>query len=212
MHPIYDTLGGHIEVICGSMFSGKSEELVRRLQRAARSRRRVQAFKPALDNRYGGSDTIVSHSDLRMPASVVRNTEELLSKLDDRTDVLGIDEVQFFDHGVVEVCSRLANMGRRVIVAGLDQDFRGVPFEPVPQLMAVAEIVTKLLAVCARCGAPANHSQRLLPTDDRVVVGAADAYEARCRRCFEPDRGKQLAMNLDYTQAKRRTDAEMEEK
>ncbi|NUN16478.1 MAG: thymidine kinase [Myxococcales bacterium] len=187
---------GHIEVICGSMFSGKSEELIRRLRRAMMEKRRVQAFKPVIDNRYGGTDEIISHSALRLQAHVVRNTEELLRRLEDRTEVLGIDEVQFFDSGVVDVCARLANMGRRVIVAGLDQDYSGTPFDPMPHLMAIAEVVDKLLAVCSRCGAPANHTQRLVASDERVLVGAADSYEPRCRRCFEPDLARQMPMPL----------------
>lgn len=187
---------GRIEVICGSMFSGKSEELIRRMQRAARSRRRVQAFKPAIDDRYGGTDAIVSHSALVLEARVVRTAEEIMGALDLRTEVVGIDEIQFFDDSIVDFCDRLANMGKRVIVAGLDQDYRGRAFDPMPRLMAVAEHVTKLLAVCAQCGAPAHYSQRMVASDDRVVVGAAESYEARCRRCFEPDRGLQLSMSF----------------
>jgi thymidine kinase len=167
------------------MFSGKSEELIRRLRRAQIARQRVQVFKPALDDRYQ-KDHIVSHSDLKIPARVVKSADEMLALLDDRTEVVGIDEVQFFDARVVEVCDKLANMGKRVVVAGLDQDYLGKPFEPVPSLMAIAEYVDKTLAVCARCGAPANRSQRMVHSGDRIVVGATDAYEARCRQCFEP--------------------------
>ena len=184
-----------IEVICGPMFSGKSEELIRRLRRAQIARQRVQIFKPALDNRFG-TDTIVSHSSLTMEAEVVRSSDELISRVKDRTEVVGIDEVQFFDSGIVQVCEKLANMGKRVIVAGLDLDYRGVPFEPVPQIMAVAEYVTKTLAVCARCGAPASRSQRLVPGSERIMVGAQEAYEARCRRCFEVEMPEQLKMDL----------------
>ncbi|GMV39376.1 MAG: thymidine kinase [Myxococcales bacterium] len=198
MQAHYRVPAGSIEVICGSMFSGKSEELIRRLRRALIARQRVQIFKPALDDRYA-ADEIVSHSEQRIPATVVRTTADILRSLDDRTEVVGIDEVQFFDAGVVDLCTRLANMGRRVIVAGLDQDYRGLPFEPVPQLMAVAEYVTKTLAICARCGAPANRTQRLIANADRVLVGATGTYEARCRRCFEPDLQEQYAIPLDAT-------------
>jgi len=187
---------GSIEVICGSMFSGKSEELIRRLRRAIIARQRVQIFKPAIDNRYADEE-IVSHSEARISATTVSTVAEILQKLDDRTEVVGIDEVQFFDESIVDLCDRLANMGRRVIVAGLDQDYRGVPFDPMPQLMAVAEYVTKPLAVCVRCGAPANRTQRMIANKERIVVGAANTYEARCRRCFEPNLTEQMAIPLE---------------
>jgi thymidine kinase len=180
------------------MFSGKSEELIRRLRRAQIARQRVQVFKPAIDDRYS-SDRIVSHSEQSLQALVVRGSEDVLRRLDDRVEVVGIDEVQFFDTGIVALCERLANLGKRVIVAGLDLDYRGVPFEPVPQLMAVADHVTKMMAVCTRCGAAASRTQRLVASDDRIVVGAADTYEARCRRCFEPEGGSQLALGLPPT-------------
>ncbi|MGM0577762.1 MAG: thymidine kinase [Myxococcota bacterium] len=186
---------GHIEVICGSMFSGKSEELIRRIRRARIARQRVQVFKPAVDTRSGDGD-ITSHSAMRLAAEQHASSEEILRAVDDRTDVVGIDEVQFFDAGIVEVIDKLANMGKRVVVAGLDQDYLGRPFEPMPQIMAIAEYVTKALAVCSRCGAPANRSQRLVADDGRVLVGAGDTYEARCRRCFEPDLSRQLGMDL----------------
>ena len=180
---------GWIEVICGSMFSGKSEELIRRLRRAMIARQRVQIFKPAIDQRYGDAE-IVSHSEMRLPSIVVASSAELLEKLDHRTEVVGVDEAQFFDAGVVRACERMADQGKRVIVAGLDKDYRGEPFEPMPSLMAIAEDVTKTLAICMRCGSPANNTQRLVQSDERVVVGAQGLYEARCRRCFEPpDRG-----------------------
>jgi thymidine kinase len=187
---------GHIEVICGSMFSGKSEELIRRLRRAVIGRQRVQIFKPAIDDRYAEGE-IVTHAEQRLAATVVAGTEEILRGLKDRTEVIGIDEVQFFDKTIVQLCERLANQGRRVIVAGLDQDYQGRPFEPMPQLMAVAEYVTKTLAVCTRCGAPANRSQRLVARSERIVVGASGTYEARCRRCFEPEAIEQYAIPLD---------------
>ncbi|MBL6976081.1 MAG: thymidine kinase [Deltaproteobacteria bacterium] len=187
---------GFIELICGPMFSGKSEELIRRLRRAQIARQRVQVFKSSLDDRYD-EQQIVSHSEQALKAVVVKSSDELMGQVDDRVEVVGIDEVQFFDDGIVAACEKMANLGKRVIVAGLDLDYRGVPFEPVPQLMAVAEYVTKALAVCSRCGAPASRSQRITASDERIVVGAKDSYEARCRHHFEPDFSTQLAMELD---------------
>ena len=175
---------GWVEVICGSMFSGKSEELIRRLRRAQIARQRVQIFKPRLDDRYN-LDHIVSHSELRIPSQLVSNSQEVWDAVEDRTEVIGIDEVQFLDEGIVSVCNKLANMGKRVIVAGLDKDYTARPFEPVPQLLAIAEYITKALAICVRCGNPANYTQRLIDSSERIVVGAEGAYEARCRRCFE---------------------------
>ncbi len=177
---------GWIEVITGPMFSGKSEELIRRLRRAAIARLRLQVFKPALDSRYGENE-VVSHSKWRLPSQVVERAEEILHRLDPRTEVVGIDEAQFFDTDLPGVCSHLANLGKRVIVAGLDMDYRGVPFGPMPQLLAIAEQVQKITAICTRCGAQAGYTQRLVASDEQVVVGAADMYEARCRRCHEPE-------------------------
>ena len=176
---------GWIEVICGSMFSGKSEELIRRLRRAQIARQRVQIFKPKLDNRYS-DDHIVSHSDMKIKSQLVSQARDILESLDLRTQVIGIDEGQFFDIELVTVCNRLAYSGKRVIVAGLDQDFKGRPFDPMPQLLAIAEYITKTLAICVRCGAPANRTQRLVESSDRLLVGSTGAYEARCRLCFEP--------------------------
>jgi len=177
---------GVIEVITGSMFSGKSEELIRRVRRAQIARQRVQLFKPRLDERYSSAE-IVSHSEMKMPSQTVDCAAEILERVEPGTEVVGIDEGQFFDASLVGVADTLANRGLRVIVAGLDQDYRGEPFEPMPQLMAIAEYVDKTLAVCMRCGAPANRSQRLVAAEDRVVVGGAREYEARCRRCFRPE-------------------------
>lgn len=177
--------GGWIEVISGCMFSGKSEELIRRLRRAIIARQRVQVFKPALDNRYSATE-VVSHSRWRLEAERVSKAEEILDRLDPRTEVVGIDEAQFFDEALVRVCNHLANLGKRVIVAGLDMDFRGKPFGPMPELLAIAEEVEKMHAICARCGAPASYTQRLTAEQEQVLVGAADTYEARCRHCFEP--------------------------
>ena len=175
---------GWIEVITGSMFSGKSEELIRRVRRAQIARQKVQIFKPRVDSRYA-ADQIVSHSEMKMPSQVVGSAREILDRVEPDTEVVGIDEGQFFDLSLVQVVDELAGRGVRVIVAGLDQDYMGRPFEPMPQLLAVAEYVDKTLAICMRCGAPANRSQRLVPATDRVVVGGAHEYEARCRHCFQ---------------------------
>jgi thymidine kinase len=177
---------GWIEVISGPMFSGKSEELIRLLRRAAIARQRVQVFKPKLDNRYSEGD-VVSHSQRRIPCELVERAEEIMPHLDPRTEVVGIDEAQFFDESLPAVCSHLANLGKRVIVAGLDMDYRGVPFGPLPELLAIAEEVHKIHAICTSCGAPAAYTQRLIESDERVVVGATGVYEARCRRCHEPE-------------------------
>jgi len=176
---------GWIEVICGSMFSGKSEELIRRMRRAQIARQRVQIFKPKVDNRFS-EDHIVSHSEMKIKSQLVTQPKEILDLLDGRTQVIGIDEGQFFDMDLVYVGNELADTGKRVIVAGLDQDYRGKPFDPIPQLLAIAEYITKTLAICVRCGAPANRTQRLVENTDLLLVGATDAYEARCRLCFEP--------------------------
>ena len=176
---------GWIEVVVGSMFSGKSEELIRRLRRAQIARQKVQIFKPALDNRFAESD-IVSHSEMRIPSENVSSSRELLERVQSDTEVVGIDEGQFFDLDLPNVCNTLADRGKRVIVAGLDQDYLGKPFEPMPQLLAIAEYITKTLAICMVCGNPANHTQRLVASENRVLLGAQGMYEARCRRCFDP--------------------------
>jgi thymidine kinase len=176
---------GWIEVITGSMFSGKTEELIRRLRRAQIARQRVQIFKPRIDSRRGDTH-LTSHSDMRIPSESVDASRELLDKVLPDTQVVGVDEGQFFDAELPAVCDTLASQGRRVIVAGLDQDFLGKPFEPMPQLLAIAEYITKTHAICMVCGEPANHTQRLVRSQERVLVGAQDAYEARCRACFDP--------------------------
>lgn len=176
---------GWIEVITGSMFSGKSEELIRRVRRAQIARQKVQLFKPTLDSRFS-DDHIVSHSEMKMRSETVESAAEILGRVEKDTDVVAVDEGQFFDQTLVDVVNRIADEGRRVIVAGLDQDYRGRPFEPMPQLMAVAEYVDKTLAICMQCGEPANRSQRLVDVPNRVVVGGAERYEARCRHCFHP--------------------------
>src|SRR5262249_45461434 len=175
---------GSIEVIVGSMYSGKTEELIRRLRRAQIARQRVEIFKPALDDRYS-RDAIVSHSELRIPSRAIHKASEILAHAHE-AQVIGIDEGQFLGQELVVVCERLARMGKRVIVAGLDQDYLARPFEPVPQLLAIAEYITKTLAICVVCGDPANHTQRLVASSDRVLVGANGLYEARCRHCFDP--------------------------
>jgi thymidine kinase len=177
---------GWIEVVVGPMFSGKSEELIRRLRRAEIARQRVQIFKPAIDERYAANE-IISHSGLGIPSDNVTKAAEIMEKVHARTEVIGIDEAQFLGEEVIDVCNKLANLGKRVIVTGLDTDFRGRPFEPMPRLLAIAEEITKLLAICVRCGNPAVHTQRLVESEELVVVGATGMYEARCRRCFEPN-------------------------
>ena len=176
---------GWIEVVTGSMFSGKSEELIRRLRRAQIAKQRVQIFKPLLDNRFS-DDHIVSHSDMRIASQNVKSSDELIGLVAETTEVVGIDEGQFFDPNLPAACNTLADRGKRVIVAGLDQDYLGRPFEPMPQLLAIAEYITKTLAICVVCGNPANHTQRLVESSDRVLVGATGLYEARCRHCFDP--------------------------
>jgi thymidine kinase len=170
---------GHIEVICGSMFSGKTEELIRRIRRAIIGRQRVKVFKPEIDKRYSEFE-IVSHSELSYPSEIIKDAEEIMEKCFD-AEVIGIDEAQFFDNNLVQVCQNLADSGKRVIVAGLDQDYRAMPFEPMPQLLSIAEYITKTLAICVVCGAPANRTQRITEDEERVLVGAKSHYEARCR-------------------------------
>ena len=174
---------GFIEVITGCMFSGKTEELIRRLNRARYAKQRVMIFKPRIDARYA-PDSVVSHSKQELTAVAIDDANEILELASD-ADVVGIDEAQFFGPPLVAVAERLANDGRRVVVAGLDQDYLGRPFEPMPHLMAVAEYVTKNLAICMCCGNPADRSQRLVRRDATVVVGGTESYEARCRRCFD---------------------------
>lgn len=183
-HP-YPPGAGWIEVITGCMFSGKTEELLRRIRRAQIARQRVVVFKPRLDVRYA-EDAVVSHNDARIPCVAVATVADIRLGVGD-ADVVGIDEAQFFDDDLPRVCSRLATSGKRVIVAGLDMDFRGIPFGPMPTILAIAEKVEKLSAICSRCGAPAAYTQRLTAAAEQVVVGAADVYEARCRLCHEPE-------------------------
>ena len=178
-------LHGWIEVITGSMFSGKSEELIRRLRRAQIARQKVQIFKPLIDNRFS-EDHIVSHSDMRIGSETVKSSEELVQQVHTDTEVVGIDEGQFFDPDLPAACNTLADRGKRIIVAGLDQDYLGRPFEPMPQLLAIAEYITKTHAICMKCGQPANYTQRTFESEERVAVGGEGMYEARCRSCFVP--------------------------
>ncbi|GMQ80758.1 MAG: thymidine kinase [Rhodothermia bacterium] len=182
---------GWIEIVCGSMFSGKTEELIRRLKRAKIARQSVEIFKPGVDTRFSEAD-VVSHDANVIQSTSVASASQIILLASD-ADVVGIDECQFFDNDLIDVCRELAELGKRVIVAGLDQDYMGRPFDPIPQLMAIAEFVTKLHAICMVCGAPANHSQRLSGGNERVILGASETYEPRCRDCFDPSESKNPA-------------------
>lgn len=181
---------GWLEVICGCMFAGKTEELIRRINVLSYAKKKIIAFKPKIDNRYSTTE-IVSHAGTKVPCIVVNQAKDILDYIDNDHEVVAIDEVQFFDKAIVDVCEYLADKGLRVMVAGLDKDFRGEPFGVLPELLTRAEFVTKLTAVCAKCGAPATRTQRLLNgkpadfDDPIVLVGAIDHYEPRCRHCHE---------------------------
>ena len=198
----FQASGGWMEVIAGSMFSGKTEELLRRVRRATIARKRVQVFKSHLDDRYAGLWAVSSHDRRTFDATPVDSSSQILLRLDPMAQVIAIDEVQFLDAGIVSVVSGLADRGRRVIMAGIDTDFRGEPFGPMPQLMAMAEVVDKLHAICVLCGSPASRTQRLLegkpaPYDSpTIMVGAADSYEARCRACHQVPRRDELQQSL----------------
>jgi thymidine kinase len=185
--------GGWIEIICGSMFSGKTEELIRRIRRARIAKQKVQVFKPALDDRYH-TEQVASHNGLQWQAIAVSNAREIPKHLDPDTTVVAVDEAQFFDWELSSICNQLAQRGLRIILAGLDMDFRGEPFGPMPLLMAEAEEVTKLQAICVECGAPASRTQRLIDgrpaayDDPIILVGGSESYEARCRHCHEVPR------------------------
>ena len=176
-------MNGHIEVVCGSMFSGKTEELIRRLRRAQIAKQKVVVFKPKIDNRFH-KEKIVSHSKQEIQSIVIKDAEEILQHAV-FAQVIGIDEAQFFDNNLINIVQDLADSGKRVIIAGLDMDYRGVPFDPIPQLLAIAEDITKMHAICMRCGAQANYTYRMTASKERVVVGAGEVYEARCRHCYE---------------------------
>lgn len=172
---------GWIEVITGCMFSGKTEELIRRLRRAQIAKQNVKIFKPKIDSRYS-QESIVSHNDQSLPSILIDDIDEILKYSDD-AQVIGIDEAQFFNESILRICNLLASKGKRVIIAGLDQDYTGKPFEPMPHLLAIAEYITKQHAICVVCGNPADKTQRKIAESERVIVGAADIYEARCRKC-----------------------------
>jgi thymidine kinase len=198
----FQSSGGWIEVIAGVMFSGKSEELIRRVRRAMIARKRVQVFKSHLDARYAGVFAVSSHDQRTVSAVPIDSSAQLLLRLDPTAQVIAVDEAQFLDEGLVRVATSLAERGRRVILAGTDTDFRGEPFGAMPQLMAVAESVDKLHAICVLCGAPASRNQRLIegrpaPYDSpTIMVGAADAYEARCRACHQVPRPADVQPSL----------------
>ena len=194
MHPTHVHGTGWLEVVTGCMFSGKTEELIRRVVRARYAKQDVVIFKPKLDQRYSSTE-VVSHSRMSLEAQLVERAEDIW-RLGREAQVVAIDEVQFFGMDVVTVAESLANTGSRVIIAGLDQDYMGQPFEPVPTLMALAEFVTKNLAICMRCGNPADRSQRIVNRTERVLVGETEAYEARCRRCFSPDLPGEIQQSL----------------
>lgn len=195
---------GSIEVICGSMFSGKTEELLRRIKRAQIARQKVQVFKPVIDNRYS-TDHVQSHDANRIPSRPVEKARDILKFVEDNTQVVGVDETQFFDDAIIEVVQKLAFRKMRVIVAGLDLDFRGQPFGPMPKLLAIAEDVTKLSAVCVICGNPASRTQKIagpVTADaDQIAVGAREMYEARCRFCHEPNPDHAGSATAGLTQA-----------
>lgn len=193
---------GSIEVVCGPMFSGKTEELIRRVKRAQIAKQRVQIFKPALDTRYA-EEEVVSHSSLAIKAEPVDNAVDILIRLKDSTRVVAVDEIQFFDPAIITVVTKLAARGCRVICAGLDLDYRAQPFGPMPELLAIADEVTKIHAICTVCGAPAVRSQRLAQSKERVLLGEKDAYEARCRGHYQHDDSEEQAL-LPLEEEKRR--------
>jgi thymidine kinase len=176
------TKTGSLEIICGSMFSGKTEELIRRMRRAQFAKQRVEIFKPAMENRYS-DENVVSHDQNAIPCTPVENSRNILLLSGDR-EVIGIDEAQFFDNGLIDVCNSLANQGLRVIVAGLDMDFKGKPFGPIPALCAIADDVTKVHAICVECGKLAGYSHRLVENDKLVLLGEKDEYQPLCRQCY----------------------------
>lgn len=187
LNPLIYHKQGWIEVICGCMFSGKTEELIRRVRTALIAKQKVQLFNSSIDTRYG-IDSIISHNQNKVAALCVKNSSEILPLVEKNTHVVAIDEINFFDKGIVDVCEELARRGKRVIVAGLDTDYRAEPFEVTAALLAKAEFVTKNLAVCTKCGNPASFTQRISKDKKRIVVGTTDAYQARCRRCYRKPR------------------------
>lgn len=190
---------GWIEVIVGCMFSGKTEELIKQIRRAEYARQKIQVFKPRIDNRYS-EENIASHSRRQIPSKVVDSAEMLLAHVERSTDVVGIDEGQFFGPELTDIATTLANAGKRVIIAGLDTDWRGRPFGPMPDLMAIAEVVRKQYAICMVCGDLANRTQRLVSADGDILVGSSEAYEARCRTHFDPELGARLKLDKSNAQ------------
>jgi thymidine kinase len=202
-NPIRHSRTGSVEVVVGSMFSGKTEELIRLLRRAQFARQAIQVFKPRIDDRYS-VDHVASHDRTFFPSTVIETAAEIYRHLKAETKVIGIDEGQFFDDELIDVVNELADRGLRVIVAGLDMNWKGEPFHPMPALMAIAEHVKKLRAVCVICGAPASRTQRLVQNTDQVLVGEKAAYESRCRECFDPElafksQSKHNIVRLDAT-------------
>jgi thymidine kinase len=193
--------GGSIEVITGSMFSGKTEELIRRLRRSLFAKQNIQAFKPRIDNRYSDTE-VMSHNKSKIDAKVIDFPEMIYDHLHPNTQVIGIDEAQFFSHTIVQVCQGLADQGLRVVVAGLDTDYRGKPFGSMPELLSIAEFVTKQHAICMNCGALASRTQRIVADQNEILVGAGDFYEARCRLCYEAPRPPQKPLPLDQLKVK----------
>jgi thymidine kinase len=192
---------GQLEVICGCMFSGKTEALITQIRRAEFARLRFQVFKPVVDTRYSKTD-VASHDNSKFPAEQIRDAREILHLVKPYTDIVGVDEVQFLDESIVEIAEILANQGRRVILAGLDTDWQGKPFGPMPQLLAKADAIHKQYAICVVCGAPATKTQRLVPTQSQFLLGSNDSYEARCRQHFDPELPIRMAQsmnkNLDF--------------
>lgn len=176
---------GWIEVVCGCMFSGKTEELIKQLTRAKLARLNFMVFKPDIDDRYHESD-VASHNQNTFPSLAIKSSEEIYEHIRRNTDVVGIDEAQFFDSSIVEVATKLANAGKRIVIAGLDTDWQGQPFGPMPQLLAIADVIHKQYAICMCCGEPATKTQRLVAAQESVLVGSTESYEARCRNCFDP--------------------------
>lgn len=185
---------GHIEVITGCMFSGKTEELIRQLKRAHLAKKKYQLFKPALDNRYGVSDLVISHSQQKLPSTSADEAKDILTLLRPGTEVVGIDEAQFFSSDIITVAENLADLGLTVFVAGLDTDWQGRPFHPMPQLLAIADVIHKKYAVCSRCGKLATRTQRLVSSNKNILVGAGEVYQARCRKHFDPFQQKEKKM------------------
>jgi len=187
---------GWIEVVSGCMFSGKTEELIRQIRRAEFAKQKFQVFKPRIDNRYS-EDEVASHNNNKFPSTIIDNIEDIYLHIQHNVDVVGIDEGQFFDDKILEVATHLANVGKRVIIAGLDTDWKGRPFGPMPQLLAIADVIRKQYAICTVCGEPAIRTQRLVAAESDILVGSTEAYEARCRNHFDPDLSIRLAKTME---------------